>query len=342
MGEVKYLSGVNHFSEKLWEIQRGLLKNLERDKNLIDNIYHYTSASAMEKIIKKDKIVLRFSRADCLNDIMEGRDIQEWYSKVLSQLRANKTISDDFYDLTSDIKPDEKTLFVQKDKNGHLVGHDEEKEIFLCCFSLDSDSLPMWRNYAKNDQCEGYNLKFRLPMHWNGENNIDDPSIEVRKVIYNPKVKQQILSEVILECNKIYQSVKNDLKGNLEDFRTVLRNILTELQYVFKKKAFEYEHEVRMWLIAPKEYDSRKYTSEIYQKLHFREKHGLMIPFYEIEFYSSCLDGIGIGPLLDTHKTKETLSTYLKYCGYPVKCEDGQQKNGGIEITSSEISLRYW
>ena len=109
---MKYLSGVNHFSEKLWEIQRGLLKNLERDKNLIDNIYHYTSASAMEKIIKKDKIVLRFSRADCLNDIMEGRDIQEWYSKVLSQLRANKTISDDFYDLTSDIKPDEKTLFV--------------------------------------------------------------------------------------------------------------------------------------------------------------------------------------------------------------------------------------
>ena len=124
MGEVKYLSGVNHFSEKLWEIQRGLLKNLERDKNLIDNIYHYTSASAMEKIIKKDKIVLRFSRADCLNDIMEGRDIQEWYSKVLSQLRANKTISDDFYDLTSDIKPDEKTLFAQEDKNGHLVGHD--------------------------------------------------------------------------------------------------------------------------------------------------------------------------------------------------------------------------
>lgn len=331
---------------RLLDVRHHCNDRLECDRNSIQSIYHYTSVPVLQNIVQKDKVVLRFSRSDCLNDIMEGRDTQEWYSNVLSQLRANKTISDDFYDLISDIKPDEKTLFVQKDKNGHLVGHYEEKEIFLCCFSLDSDSLPMWRNYAKNDQCEGCNLKFRLPMHWNRENYIDDPSLKVRKVIYDPTMKEQILSEIILECNEIYQTAKNDIQEEVENFRASIKcalcDILTELQYIFKKKAFEYEHEVRMWLIAPKEYDSRKHTSEIYQKLHFREKHGLMIPFYEIEFCSSCLDGIRIGPLLDTHKTKETLGTYLKYCGYPVKCKDGQQKNGGIEITSSEISLRYW
>lgn len=96
-------------------------------------IYHYTSIGGLEGILSDGK--LRFTNIKYLNDkdeIIAGVD-------SLINIFDAKTEKDK--KLISDI-------------------FDYSAQNFVCCFSLDQDSLPMWNYYTKEANNQGYNIEF--------------------------------------------------------------------------------------------------------------------------------------------------------------------------------------
>lgn len=96
-------------------------------------IYHYTSIGGLSGIVSNKK--LRFTNIKYMNDkdeIIAGMDSFARY-----------------FDVTDEKKEELVSNFVNLDVQN-----------FVCCFSLESDSLPMWNYYTKEINNQGYNIEF--------------------------------------------------------------------------------------------------------------------------------------------------------------------------------------
>lgn len=106
---------------------------LSYEENFEDKtIFHYTSVNGLEGILSKNE--LYFTNIRYMNDKDE---ISVGLHSVAKACGANQE--------------DEERL-------KKLIGIDEQ--IFICCFSLDGDSLPMWNYYTKDSTNKGYNIEF--------------------------------------------------------------------------------------------------------------------------------------------------------------------------------------
>ncbi len=134
--------------------------------NVPDIVFHYTSPDSLVEIINAKQ--LWFSRFDCLNDTGEGKYIQEIYARVLDKLRSENQIDGDFLNKVEGVKPSYCRFFRQPGKQGTksddgvtvYEGFDVTTKPYICCFSKEDDSLPMWNYYSKNGSYEGYNIGF--------------------------------------------------------------------------------------------------------------------------------------------------------------------------------------
>lgn len=96
-------------------------------------IYHYTSIIGLEGILSNHK--LSFTNIKYLNDkdeIIAGFD----------SIAKAFDISDDY----------RKRIIDAYSKI--------DKQTYVCCFSLDEDSLPMWNYYTKEINNQGFNIEF--------------------------------------------------------------------------------------------------------------------------------------------------------------------------------------
>ena len=143
--------------EDLYNIYYNGLNKIEFKEHR--TFYHYTSPSALTDILSNDFISLRFSRFDCLNDTTEGKHVIEIYRESCKELLNNGEINKSFYELVENIEPSEKQLFFEK-KGNQNVGGNKQFNVYLCCFSLNKDALPMWNYYVKNNKYEGYSIGF--------------------------------------------------------------------------------------------------------------------------------------------------------------------------------------
>ena len=94
-------------------------------------IYHYTSPDALLSILDKEMIVLRFTRADCLNDKTEGKDLEKYYKQACEELRQQCAVSDDVYQFISSIGFEDTYTFFSQD--GKTV-RNEPTDIYLLPF----------------------------------------------------------------------------------------------------------------------------------------------------------------------------------------------------------------
>lgn len=82
--------------------------------NYEGEIFHYTSLKNINSILQlnDDKITLWASRFDCLNDISEGTLVKEAYREACDELKENGQISNEMYNLFSNIPPSKNETFI--------------------------------------------------------------------------------------------------------------------------------------------------------------------------------------------------------------------------------------
>lgn len=96
-------------------------------------IFHYTSIGGLQGILEHKK--LRFTNINYMNDK------EEILAGLESVLKAGNL---------SEKEVDKRNISVL----------DEKRETFVCCFSIEEDSLPMWNYYTKEINNQGYNIEF--------------------------------------------------------------------------------------------------------------------------------------------------------------------------------------
>ena len=96
-------------------------------------IYHYTSIGGLESILRNK--TLRFTNIKYMNDKDE----------IIAGLDS----------IAKDCHASEETRKQLRSAITNLG-----MQIFVCCFSLKEDSLPMWNYYTKEGNSQGYNIEF--------------------------------------------------------------------------------------------------------------------------------------------------------------------------------------
>lgn len=94
-------------------------------------IFHYTSISGLQGILEHKK--LRFTNIKYMND----KD--EIFAGLESMLKEGNI-------------PEEKADKLREAFRSEVL------QTFVCCFSLEEDSLPMWNYYTKEINNQGYNI----------------------------------------------------------------------------------------------------------------------------------------------------------------------------------------
>lgn len=278
-----------------------------------NNVYHYTSATGFEGIIKNS--CLWFTRYDCVNDTTEGSEINKIFKKTCDKLLDEGKISIEFYNSINNIEPYLSNGFGFAE-DGLLKVKLKESQYFISCFSRESDSLPMWNYYIKNNNYQGFNLEFFIKDLF--ETGFEKGYyLNFYNVIYDDEIKFEILSEKILNINNYFSTYTE------EKINFYLKFLLAKLMLLFKNKAFKHEKEVRAILIVPKDCD----------KIEFREMNGYIIPYIAIPFKAKKnLLGVTIAPLYKDELAKRTLFEFLNKKGFTVYLDN---------IVNSKIPIRF-
>ncbi len=300
-------------------------------------IYHYTTADALEKILSYKRVCLWMSRIDWLNDKKELVHIQEIYQKVCDNLVSDKEINEDYFSLIRDIKPSEEAMIGYRYKSNEGEGSDESntpikyKEMpckrYVCSFSKNEDSLPMWNYYSKGQRYEGFNIGFDmadfLPAlradFGKGFNYSLSP-------VFYSKEKYNYLKNVVKWLYERYMGKnKADLIGLLSDALTGV---------YFKEECFSHENEVRIVLTVPDKLPDDATDNNKKFCIKYRNHSGFLIPYLEYCFPCNVITSVMIGPLTGSQDASEkqvkVIKEMLQLRGY-----------GEKEVDYSKIPIRF-
>ncbi len=283
---------------------------LYQEKDL-DNtmLYHYTTPEGLLGILQEDGVKLHFTKFTALNDKMEGKVLQKRFLTICERLYSEKVIE------KREVNQLLKYVNFETGKfRCFLEGKWQElnfEDTFVCSFSLQQDSLPMWNYYVKNGSYQGYNIGFRNPYFCCdvSEDDILADILQVCEVLYSDKELEVLVRE------------SQDI---LKKFGEDLTNLLHDLHYgvlQHKESCFAHEQEVRLIYTAnPKKKKQIKY----------KVKNGVLVPYIEVELLRETVQEITVGPLIEQDLAVKNLREFLEQRGY-----------SDVDIKVSEIPIRY-
>ena len=298
-----------------------------------DFLFHYTSPDGLLGILRETGPVLWFSQYDSLNDTTEGIHILEVYQGVCKELLDNGKIDSVFFQAVHDVEPMTKEMFLysleqaKSDSSSDPTDYCKFEEVqkYICCFSKNRDSLPMWNYYTKGDKYEGYNIGFCL---WRTKQmGIQDYygkgySLDFFTVIYDDTEKKKIMRDKIEE---LYHFYKDGIGENtLARIKNILSHYLKALALKFKQDCFQHEQEVRAILTVPK--GNTEFT------VKYRSKAGYIIPYIEVSFPPQIISGITVGPLLNDQTALKNIQQFSRNRHYLLNDQD---------IQTSKMPVRY-
>ena len=299
--------------------------NLDKilEKLLISNtktIYHYTTTPALfNGILTEKDICLWATNVQYLNDP------SEFFGFKIIQFLLEKDYSkenlQEFFKVTAD-------------------------NYFVTSFSKHSDYLPMWSMYGANGT--GISLGFdREKIEKNSDSGIANCYY-----IKNEKILKTVFGvEKIDEIgNFFYPQTSNPSKIEVLSYFT--RKILNLFIFIFlaKNQSYKYEKELRLItnlrvfriedcnttegitnLVTQltKNPLDLKILEEETQKIKYRTKNNLIIPYIEHHFPKEALKEIIIGPTNQMDLSEQSIQTYLDHLGY-----------GHVKIKRSEVPYR--
>lgn len=297
-------------------------------------IYHYSSPQGLLGILQDECLKLWFSQYDSLNDTSEGIHVVEVYRDVCKHLLDEKKISDFFYQEICDVTPSLNGVFFHVNRD--LVSSDEpvnlsnycsigKEQKYICCFSKDPDSLPMWNYYSKNGRYEGYNIEVSFESILHGELsdfNRNGYLFDLFTVIYDNQEKKHIIQDAIERLYSYFKTQHDEIV--IVKIKRTLAEFLKHLSLKFKNSCFIHENEVRAILTIPQ--DNNPFP------IKYREKAGYIIPYIEFKLPKKIISGITVGPLINGAMATENIKKFIEYRGYSICPEN---------IRSSSIPIRY-
>lgn len=287
-------------------------------------LYHYTSPGGLASILFGDPnaMTLRASRFDAQNDASEGKIALEVYNKVCEKFGNISGFSVD--DLKS-IAPT-RTLLMQSMVHGKIKTTRPECTAYICCFSKNPDSLPMWNYYSKANAYEGFNIGLDIgKINDSLSKNYKD--IEVSSKIY-PVIYDQQQQEELVES--FLQKVLSHYRPGYEtSVRYIISNQLAMWKLVFKHKCFEHEGEVRVIVSAAKATTTKKSPIDI----KYRANGMYIIPYIEMKLDKSCVTSLVFGPVQWDKAQKQEQDKFIK--------DILRQNQYSASVAYSEIPVKY-
>lgn len=260
----------------IWEA----INEINPSKEEYPVLFHYTPLENKNKIIMKEKIDLRFTRADCFQDKKEVLHSVELMKKALSSLfnqnkidKAYFQVMKDYLDIGHDVK--------------EIVGELRSKYVF--CFSKNGNSDYLKNNYACANDLKGVKISFDVFQL--GEFLHDDeiegekdnfPYPEMFEVEYNEEEVMAYLQAFLL---KMYQlRDQDDEKRSIS--KTIIREVISVLGLVYKDgKQFHQEEETRIILDkAILNYKEHSNFYSVYMEQNKKYIHVLMNPIVLQEY----------------------------------------------------------
>lgn len=290
-------------------------------------LYHYTSPEGFDSILfgNNDSIVLWASRYDCMNDMSEGKIVEEVYKKVCNEMKDNQELTEEMYKGILNLQPTKKKL-IEKKVNGDVDHTLQKCNRYICSFSKNKDSLPMWNYYSKENRYEGYNigvlstLAMRNLEEYYGAEGI---MIDMYPAIYEEEEQKKEIRRFLLTLKEF------DYNDHKSEIVKIIRKRLSDWGLLFKSEYFQHEEEIRIIIDVPEEHDN---TEKI--KIKYRSCKGMIIPYIEIKLNKNVLKDICLGPLQcnEGQKTiqKEIVMERLKNNGYRM-----------VNVNFSNVPVRY-
>lgn len=304
-----------------------------------NTIYHYTSPGGLRGILTSDDIHLFFTHLSCLNDLNEGKEAINVLRKVCKILKDEEKIGVELYEELIKCEPSYRQLFATKNGNDDSITIEHLSTVpFVCCFSTERDSLPMWNYYSKGSRYEGYNIGLGINREGEFKYYTDKQDKEGKnnpfgraqglEVIYNDSQKFQEVEKFILK--KVYMNYTT------EEIKNWVQDVLDkEWAITFKSKAFEHEREYRFVIYVPEELVG-ELASTMYGNrripINFRDSHGLIIPYIDVWLDKTTLKNVTVGPLLESDFAKRTVAMMLKERQYDVN---------NVQINASSVPIRF-
>lgn len=297
-------------------------------------LFHYTSPDGLMGIFENGAPSLFFSQYDSLNDTKERKDIYEILQKYCDkQLKAGKMsqkLYDDIISIPqSDLfgitrKLDEELLL----ENGEVVKDvttfaDEECYTYICSFSKNNDSLPMWRMYSKAEHYEGFCIEFSASAFSLKQYYRKGFTIELVKVIYDERRKMELIEAVLSPIMCLYDSAT---KKDKESFLSIVKMMIGQFQFTFKNKSFSYEEEIRAILHIPKV--STAGVEQVSER-KYRQSNGLIVPYVIYSMDAISAISVTIAPTIKEEIAVGNLKDYL--------CSKNLNH---ININTSDIPIR--
>ena len=305
-------------------IDRSIKYDLLRGKNIVfpeemfDSVFHYTSASGLNGIISNK--TLYFS------DMLYLNDKDEIYAGMSSFCKA---------------------IGVSPDRLPEI----QDERYFVCCFSIDEDSLPMWNYYTKDPTNNGYNIGFDL-----------------KQLIYSIIYQNEFLNGCSLSFggvdysvndSSVYANTLNDSIKRLiekigkkllqgDDDIDISEETINKIPFVYtfngldcdfiqsssellcyiKRNYFSYEKEVRIVISM-----SSDKLSDLNEKGYIKTKvsKGIIVPYIEVKYNPAAIKSIMISPTLTIDIADLSVKDLLARNSYEKQ----------IDINHSIIPVRY-
>ena len=321
----------NSVAEEFFNIRESLYIN--DFKPTLDRLYHYTSPEGLIGILNKENLVLRFSRFDCLNDKTEGTLAHKLFNEVINALYYESLISEQLFKLAVQVKPNYGDLYtikiLEEDKLKTDSGRNEygfywlPEDKYLCCFSEEPDSLPMWNYYTKGTAARGYNIGIAKSSLLKRKYINKENELRIVKILYKQSTQKELVKKMMIEIQNKFSILGEKLATDL------MLEALVEWRLLFKYECFAHEKEVRAILTIPAELPEKAEYADAY-KIKFRNNSGYVVPFVDLEFPKLSVQSITVGPQLDIASAANGLEALLK---------DGECV--GVNIQNTEIPTRY-
>jgi hypothetical protein len=303
-----------------WDITQALMPS----KHMI---YHYTSPHGLLGILHDGgEAKLFFTQYDSLNDKSERIHAENLIRKICQEYLEKKQISPDFFNVVCDCLNSRESFvtYPSPSNPAWVSGERCQCDTYLCCFSENNDSLPMWNYYSKSKHYEGYNIGFYIDNE--PQDFLQGYGLDIVKVIYDDSQKQNLIENLILSIYEKYKGYSKESSKNWLISELQLR--IDSIILAFKDRHFAHEEEVRIILRMPTKH--RQNGHGRISKRNYRDTNGYIIPYVEYTFAKGRVYEIHIAPLLNSKVAKQNVDDLLKQRGYPP-----------VPVIPSEIPIRF-
>ena len=271
-------------------------------------IYHYTSSSGLLGILSSES--LWFTDFSVLNDESEGNYIYSLVKDVLYSGEYSKEYI---------------SLVIQEINNFY-----SKNKYFICSFSLNGDSLPMWNYYSKSSSKLGYNIQINAFDLFTSINKIiyenDYLSLNYYDLIYDTNIQRETIKTVLDKYYILF--LKN---SKIEYIKEFLHSEIRLFRFIFKHPSFRHEEECRFILKVNEDYfDKHIGENDSLFKIRVVDD-GIFAPYTSMKFdCKNLITQITISPIIkDSLKESSLLNLCKKH--NLTKCT----------IKKSNIPLRY-